>query len=341
MTIEWGSKKYAAVPPPDFEKWARICEHIIRHYNEGWANGFHYNLKYWEIWNEPENPGNEYGPSMWTGTEQEFFDLYRVASKHLKKAFPDLSIGGYGGCGFYAVTAKKFSKTKQGFLDYFLRFLDMVKQNDCPLDFYSWHIYSDDPDTVIAHAKFVRETLDARGFTATESHLNEWNFNAEGTGFADKHTMVGGSFLSDTLCLLQESGLVDKAMYYCFSTQGLYNGFLDQNDRHISPSWYPFAAFGKLYGLKNAAKIVKNEGELRAAAATDGEKCALLLSHYRGEESITAVELCGLGAGAKRVTARCCTEEKHLDPLFSFTISGQTAITLDIPCRTVVLLEIE
>ena len=57
-TIEWGSRKEGSVMPKDFNKWTRICEHVIMHYNKGWANGFNYNIKYWEIWNEPENPGN-------------------------------------------------------------------------------------------------------------------------------------------------------------------------------------------------------------------------------------------------------------------------------------------
>ena len=26
------------LPPADYEKWAQVCEHIILHYNEGWAN---------------------------------------------------------------------------------------------------------------------------------------------------------------------------------------------------------------------------------------------------------------------------------------------------------------
>ena len=30
--------------PKDVRKWARICVNIIRHYNGGWANGFHYNI---------------------------------------------------------------------------------------------------------------------------------------------------------------------------------------------------------------------------------------------------------------------------------------------------------
>ena len=50
--IEHEIKKYGIHPPKDFKKWAVICEHIIRHYTEGWADGYRYNITYWEIWNE-------------------------------------------------------------------------------------------------------------------------------------------------------------------------------------------------------------------------------------------------------------------------------------------------
>ena len=83
-------------PPADFLKWARICEGIINHYNNGWANGFHFGIEYWEIWNEPEQP------SMWTGTMEQFFDFYRVAATYLKEKFPRLKIGGYPSSGFCA-----------------------------------------------------------------------------------------------------------------------------------------------------------------------------------------------------------------------------------------------
>ena len=75
VTIEnfWTIKAYRIDPPKDFGKWARICEHIIRHYNEGWADGFRWNLRYWEVWCEPENP------PLWQGTREQFFELYRVA----------------------------------------------------------------------------------------------------------------------------------------------------------------------------------------------------------------------------------------------------------------------
>ncbi|MGA9552602.1 MAG: hypothetical protein WBR30_10135, partial [Candidatus Sulfotelmatobacter sp.] len=37
-------------PPADFDKFADVVKHIAMHYNRGWANGFHYNVRYWEFW---------------------------------------------------------------------------------------------------------------------------------------------------------------------------------------------------------------------------------------------------------------------------------------------------
>ncbi|MBQ1223318.1 MAG: hypothetical protein IIX84_03435, partial [Oscillospiraceae bacterium] len=54
QTIEHQIKKHDTLPPADFKKWAVVCEHIIRHYNEGWADGYKLNIKYWEIWNEAD-----------------------------------------------------------------------------------------------------------------------------------------------------------------------------------------------------------------------------------------------------------------------------------------------
>ena len=37
-------KSYRIFPPADPYKWARVCEHIVRHYNEGWADGYHFGI---------------------------------------------------------------------------------------------------------------------------------------------------------------------------------------------------------------------------------------------------------------------------------------------------------
>lgn len=339
VTIEWGSKKYTTIPPKDFGKWARICEHIIMHYNEGWADGFHYNLKYWEIWNEPENPGSSYGPCMWGGTKEEFFQLYNIASKHLKSRFPHLKIGGYGSCGFYAITHKKGVEFFENFITYFIDFLEMVKKEDCPLDFFSWHIYTSDEKDLLTHARYVRETLDNYGFKDTETHLNEWNISAEGSGFREKHTLEGASFLASVLAMLQNTNYVDMAHYYCFSYMGRYNGFFDQNDAGICPSWYPFVAFGKLYSLKKSV-FTKTEGEIYATAATNDNEYGVMITNYLSDDCETEISLKGID-GKKVMRVLFIKENYNLDEEYSVTVNGDTTLKIRLPKQTVAYLEVK
>ncbi len=335
-TIEWGSKKYTTLVPKDFKKWARICEHIIMHYNEGWANGFHYNIKYWEIWNEPENHGNKNGPCMWAGTKEEFFELYNVTSKHLKKCFPEIKIGGYGSCGFYAVTRENIPEPYKMFVSYFTDFLKYVKAENCPLDFFSWHIYSGDVDEIINHGKYVRETLDSYGFTQAESHLNEWNIHSEGTGFLAKHTMEGASFNVAVLAKMQETNYIDKAMYYCFSNTGRYNGFLDQNDGSICPPWYSYVAYGKLYSLGNAVKV-DNDSYIYAVAAKNDETYSVLLANYNCDDTETQIDLTGI-SDDKTINIKLLDDTHMLEEVFTFSVSQKTTIKISLPKQKVVLI---
>lgn len=66
-------------PPADYEKWANICLHIVKHYNEGWANGMNQAVKYWEIWNEPDIE------QFWNGTVEEYFSLYNTTARRIKE----------------------------------------------------------------------------------------------------------------------------------------------------------------------------------------------------------------------------------------------------------------
>jgi len=165
-SIEHTKRKHYVNPPKDFRQWADICRHIVKHYNEGWADGFHYEIRYWEIWNEPENK-----PQMWTGTDEEYFELYRITSKVLKEDFPHLKIGGpsIGGA---------FMKTENGWelSGYAQKFLRFVKEHNAPLDFYSWHTYTDKPMEYVEKAFQTRKYLDELRFTETEIHMNEWNY---------------------------------------------------------------------------------------------------------------------------------------------------------------------
>ena len=273
-TIEWGSKKYSTVVPPDFSKWARICEHIVRHYNEGWADGFHYDLTYWEIWNEPENQ------PMWTGTQAEYFELYRVTSNLLKSEFPEIRVGGYASCGFYAAFDENADDFYRSFLMWFDDFLAYVKapQTASPLDFFSWHIYSSDPEQVLAHARYCREKLDAAGFADTEAILDEWNW-AGNNMFEEMRNMTGAAFTADVMCRLQQTDVADVACYYDAQPDQAYGGLFLRHTDTPSRTYYAVKAFGMLRSLGNEANM-RADTDLAAAAATDGSRRIAVISNY-------------------------------------------------------------
>ncbi|MDX1951957.1 MAG: hypothetical protein SFY81_07210 [Verrucomicrobiota bacterium] len=165
-SIEHTSIKRFVHPPQDAQKWAEICAHIVRHYNQGWAGGHHYGIQYWEIWNEPDNR-----PAMWTGTDQQFLQLYSVTARLLKTRFPHLKIGGPGLGNSGSLNGNQLVPAP-----FMTLFLDFCASEKLPLDFFSWHCYTDNSQDFLHRAKAIRQALDSRGFTKTESHLNEWNY---------------------------------------------------------------------------------------------------------------------------------------------------------------------
>ena len=305
-------------PPRDYEKWARICEHIIRHYNYGWADGFEFNIKYWEIWNEPDNQPNPADSPMWLGTKEEFFRLYEVASNHLKSCFPDIKVGGYGSCGFYSVlntTAAQANSSPR--TDYFIEFFeDFLKYISCPehkspLDFFSWHSYAgaDENAVFAAHA---RARLDAYGFTHTESILDEWN-----SDIAVRGTLADASNIGKMLVTMQNSP-VDIMAYYDAQWNTPYGGLFSPMTLTPFKAFYVFKAFDTLYrlGTQTAVEGADELGRLRpgelptlyALRATDGEKIALLLVNTGEALSITRRP----GKGMK---ISLIDEEHNLEPI--------------------------
>jgi hypothetical protein len=108
---------------------------------------------------------------LWTGTDAQFLELYRVTARRLRAEFSEIKIGGpgFGDCG-------KFDGVQVTPSDFCAAFLEACRREALPLDFFSWHCYTDNPPVPAARARAVRRMLDARGFNKTDSHLNEWNY---------------------------------------------------------------------------------------------------------------------------------------------------------------------
>ncbi len=300
VTIEnyWRIRSYNIDPPADFAKWARICEHIVRHYNEGWADGYRWQIRYWEIWNEPENP------PMWKGTKEQLFELYRVTANHLKACFPAIRVGGYAGCGFYCVDdhgyRMRHNDFYQGFRTWFEDFCRFVTaaETRAPLDFFSWHLYlyeGTTPERIAVHADYVRRTLDAAGLTATESIFDEWNWNPMADWVRVKGN-EGAAVMAGAFAVMQNAP-VDIAMYYdALPTRG-HGGLFYFPNVEPTPTYYAFMAFNELYRLGTAVRAEAFGDGVYALAATDGRDQAILLANRNDEDRLLELTVGGYEGG--------------------------------------------
>jgi len=296
-------------PPRDFHKWARICEHIIRHYNEGWANGFHYGIEYWEIWNEPENGQTPELNQMWTGTPEQYYEMYDVTAKHLKNCFGDsIKVGGYGSCGFggiyydpekYGVDVPRREPDadceKNLFrVEFFHGFMKYIREHASPIDFFSYHSYYNVEKTIVTDAYLHRE-LAKYGYAGLETHLNEWNN-------AHENRLHGTSYASAAVAAMmiavQQRGDTYMLCYYDTRLQAsAYGGFFAPLTYEPVCTYYSFVAFGKLYALGTQAETViesENKG-VYALAATDGKKNALMIVNQTGEAQKLQLEGVDIG----------------------------------------------
>ena len=182
----------------DFAKFAEICKRIVMHYNDGWANGFRYGIKRWEIWNEPA-----VREQFWTGTPLQFFQMFKAVASALKTYDPALLVGGPGLAG-------QFNSAYLGGL------IGYCKTNAIPLDFYSWHTYGGRPERInpyvlYSSALLVRETLDAAGFTSTASYCDEWNAGINWSNFS--HSGRGAAYFIGALIYQTLAGVRESYIY--------------------------------------------------------------------------------------------------------------------------------
>ncbi|MBQ8908595.1 MAG: hypothetical protein IJY71_08450 [Clostridia bacterium] len=298
--------KYGTLPPKDFAKWARICEHIILHYNEGWADGYHLGIEYWEIWNEPDTGYKQNNSPTWGGTMDAFFELFEITLYHLKAHFPQLKIGGPALCSV--------TDSRDIFED-MLRYLNRNGKH-APLDFFSWHLYGEDVTEFEYKIRLVQQMLEKYGYGDAENILNEWNYVLGWTGekltysYKMNKAAKGAAFVAGAMCVGQALGL-DMLMYYEGRPKtpwcGLFAG--DENLPTVTYGVYPM--FARLLSLGTHVPTEWKDG-VYSCAATDGEKYGLLLTRFKPDDATEPEDLAlsfSKPAGAYKVSYHLLNDE--------------------------------
>ncbi|MCQ2432787.1 MAG: hypothetical protein MJ175_09320 [Clostridia bacterium] len=265
-------------PPKDFAKWGKICSHIISHMNDGWANGHHMGIRYWEIWNEPDLKGK-----CWTGTDEQFIAFYEAAASVIKADHPEIKIGGTAFTSPNAPLAEKF--------------LAHLKESGAPLDFFSWHGYIHCPEQAKELDEKARTLLDKYGFSGIESIYDEWNYVVFWDDTIQKSidlhkTAFCATMMTSVMSVLQ-AGRTDIAMYYDAQiTMTYWNGLFTEMPMQthgdfipvkIEKPYYALMAWNELYKLGNFIPLGLEKPFYGAAAVKD-DTLAVLISNYRDDD---------------------------------------------------------
>ncbi len=275
QSIEHEVRKHFTIPPKDFKKWAVICEHIIRHYTEGWADGLKLDMPYWEIWNEPDLDADD-SPNKrtWGGTMLQFFDLYEITAKHLKTCFPHLKIGG---------PALAWNE------QWGEEFLAQMQKRNVPIDFFSWHIYCTEPKWMVEKAERIQALMEKYGYGDAENHLNEWNYVK---GWTDEfqytinaiHSIKGGMFLLSCICAAQDSP-IDMLMYYDTRPSG-FNGVFDYYSYAPLKGYYAMYWYGKFYDMAREIPSANKIENIYSLCGVDEKgKVLSILGHYSDDDN--------------------------------------------------------
>jgi xylan 1,4-beta-xylosidase len=224
-------------PPKDYQKWANLISVFVRHLVTRYGLE---EVKQWhfEVWNEPDLEG-----IFWSGTQAEYFELYRHTVTAIKGVCDQLLVGGP-------------STSKNLWIEEMMEFCEV---NQLPMDFVSTHHYCADASLEVDADVFnleyrgqkamrsdVQITVDkvraSNRFASAEVHYSEWNVSPCHEDRYGKDSEFTAVFLLQTLKDLD--GLVDSYSFWCLSDIFEETG----------PGRSPFS--GK-YGLVNMQGIKK------------------------------------------------------------------------------------
>jgi hypothetical protein len=243
---------------PDGKLYAAIVRHLIMHYNQGWAKGFTtHRISYIEVWNEPDYS------FYWQATPAAYYAFYEAVARAVKQTDPSVKVGG---------PARAFAAGSDPYRDAFMQF---CQTNQVPLDFFSWHSYTDksfDPYDNARIGRLIRAELDAHGFTATESHVTEW---APSAWFILPSKMMTAAYRVSSLIYMQD-GSIDLSTAFelepFFSVDGQYE-----------KSGQAFRATGSMLDTPVRLPLLGEDDKgfaVIAGKSTGGREIQILISNY-------------------------------------------------------------
>jgi xylan 1,4-beta-xylosidase len=261
-------------PPRDYAAWEDLVGRLVGHWKDRYGAE---EVRRWffEVWNEPNLE------DFWTGTQDDYFRLYRHAAAAIKRADPHFRVGG-------PATARN---------EWIPEFLDFCETSGVPADFVSTHHYptdalgSEDDDTERELSRGRRSRLrdqarevqkQARGHPV---YYTEWNTSSNPRDHLHDEPYAA-AFIVKTV--MEASGLVEAYSFWTFSdifeenyapSLPFHGGFGLLNLHGIAkPSYRAFEILHRL-GTRRLG-VEGSHGTVDAWVVTRAREVAVLLANH-------------------------------------------------------------
>jgi xylan 1,4-beta-xylosidase len=217
-------------PPKDYKQWANLIGNLVSHWVDRYGLA---EVRDWffEVWNEPNLR------AFWTGTQRDYFKLYRYAADAIKRIDQSLRVGG-------PATAKS---------EWIEEFLNFCERNNVPADFISTHQYptdalgNEDDDTELqlfgSQRGLMREMAqDTRRLSNGKPvYYTEWNSSSNPRDPLHDESYAAAFAVST---IMETKGLVEGYSFWTFSD------IFEEN-------YFPSIPFHGGFGLLNLHGIPK------------------------------------------------------------------------------------
>ena len=151
------------------------------------------------------------------------------------------------------------------------------------MDFFSWHIYCNEPSQLIGRAERLKKMLAANGFENTESILDEWNYVKgwkEYFIYSIKTIigMKGAAFTMACMSAAQHSS-IDMLMYYD-TRLSVFCGLFDYYTYEPLKGYYPFKWYGMFYDMEAEIKCSTEIKDIYTLCGVDSSNKTLTVITY-------------------------------------------------------------
>jgi xylan 1,4-beta-xylosidase len=238
------------VEPKDYGQWQQLVTNLVKHYHDRGAG-----IRYWEVANEPDL--GEGGGCPYRFQPESYVRYYRHTAAAVLRADMNARVGG-----------PAVASVRSPILP---ALLDACRQENVPLGFISWHIYSSSPQQIRETIEYAHGLLKTRATLKPETVLDEWNMDL---GNPPLDPRFQPCYVLETVWQMKEARL-DWSCYYhirdyhvryeqfrpFFSPQGAafmakwwnrmpqFDGLFDFQNR-VRPSYFAFKLLSRLTGQR-------------------------------------------------------------------------------------------